>query len=485
MAARLSSTNLTDHEAGGSDALCMWGGGVPEHVQSRKNERASADLGLASHFVGKWSDIRCHIRRVRCTGTDGEPCYACLRTAKARNHNLGQVYCGYRGASCSEEIFDHINLIKLSIGALPIHLLSLVWPVINRFGSVAGRKHPNPPPDATLTHFGSSSSSVFLKEAQCIIFGFILAYGISAPTQQQHCGPFAYTLPSHTLPPGVPNIGGGSNDAMYRRRALPPPTSFDVYSPFAASSCSAEFQARSHSLSNTYPLALLNVGSSSTLARSGYSIGPGHSGPTAPSHTYHGAALTEGLSNSSLDQNGHGAPFDLPPANSRPLGSLFNSNPSLGVSGPGLSSSSRGTSTHFSSSSAMIPISTPTGPHNAGQPYYYPPGCSMPPPTRTQANQASMPAPGATPGATSSGNGSAGNASDVDWSNLLAASTHAAQSSREGPDSQSLEVPHSTRPQSSVYSPAPAHAAVYPGATPRSLHPSPSPPAPAGSACSP
>ncbi|SDA01388.1 BZ3500_MvSof-1268-A1-R1_Chr10-1g02619 [Microbotryum saponariae] len=52
---------------------------------------------------------RCHIRRVRCTGTEGEPCYACLRTAKARNHDLEQVYCGYRSASCSEEIFDHIN----------------------------------------------------------------------------------------------------------------------------------------------------------------------------------------------------------------------------------------------------------------------------------------------------------------------------------------------------------------------------------------
>ncbi|SDA01387.1 BZ3500_MvSof-1268-A1-R1_Chr10-1g02618 [Microbotryum saponariae] len=292
-----------------------------------------------------------------------------------------------------------------------------------------------------------------------------------------------YTLPSHTLPPGVPSIGGGSQEAIYRHRALPPPTSFDFYSPMA-SSCSAEFQARPHSLSNTNPLALLNFGSSSTLARSGYSIGTSHSGPTATSHPSYqpGSALMDGPSNSSFEHNGHpSGPFFLPPNDSsRPFGSsLFNANSSLHLPTPGFSqSSTRSTSGLLSSpTSATIPRSTPTGPQTPGQPYYYPPGWSMGPQSQTPpSNQISLPARVAAPGAVSStGNCSAATASDVEWSNMLAATTRAAQSSPEHSEAQVPDKPHSERPQTPLSSPTQVHAAGagQTEATHRSSHPSP------------
>lgn len=79
---------------------------------------------------------RCKARRVRCTGSDGQPCYACLRsgefslyltagceprarrrtladlslslsrTAKFKGHDLDKVICSYHGSNngrCSEE----------------------------------------------------------------------------------------------------------------------------------------------------------------------------------------------------------------------------------------------------------------------------------------------------------------------------------------------------------------------------------------------
>ncbi|KDE08206.1 hypothetical protein MVLG_01685 [Microbotryum lychnidis-dioicae p1A1 Lamole] len=287
-----------------------------------------------------------------------------------------------------------------------------------------------------------------------------------------------YTLPSHTLPPGVPSVGGGSHEAMYRHRALPPPTSFDFYSPMA-SSCSAEFQARPHSLSNTNPLALLNFGSSSTLARSGYSIGTSHSGPTAACHSnyQHGPALMDGPSNSSFAHSGHSSgPFFLPNDSSRPLGSsLFNANSSLHLPTPGFSqSSTRSTSGHLSSPE---PSSTPTGPQNPGQPYYYPPGWSLEPQSQTPpSNQISLPVRVATPGAVSSaGDCSAANASDVEWSNMLAATTRAAQSRSKRSEAQVPDRPHSERPQTPLSSPTQVHAAGagQTEATHRSSHPLP------------
>ncbi|SCZ99176.1 BZ3500_MvSof-1268-A1-R1_Chr3-1g05856 [Microbotryum saponariae] len=53
---------------------------------------------------------RCRLRRVRCTGVNGQPCAACTRTARFRNHDLDELYCGYHGTRpCSEESEDRVR----------------------------------------------------------------------------------------------------------------------------------------------------------------------------------------------------------------------------------------------------------------------------------------------------------------------------------------------------------------------------------------
>ncbi|KAK4050896.1 hypothetical protein OIO90_004872 [Microbotryomycetes sp. JL221] len=50
---------------------------------------------------------RCKARRVRCTGQNGQPCTACLRTAKAQGRDVKRVKCAYPGINdldmCTEQ----------------------------------------------------------------------------------------------------------------------------------------------------------------------------------------------------------------------------------------------------------------------------------------------------------------------------------------------------------------------------------------------